>query len=113
MKLRKVMASVCCMGLVAGLAGCGGSKEAPATTAAVAAEADQKEESSDDAEKTNDSANAENGDTDSEGEDEQEGKAEGKGDGIPSAFSFEKRRFEEKEDAKGQITAECTGTFGI
>ena len=31
MKLRKVMASVCCMGLVAGLAGCGGSKEAPAT----------------------------------------------------------------------------------
>ncbi len=25
MKLRKVMASVCCMGLVAGLAGCGGS----------------------------------------------------------------------------------------
>ena len=26
MKLRKVMASVCCMGLVAGLAGCGGSK---------------------------------------------------------------------------------------
>ena len=37
MKLRKVMASVCCMGLVAGLAGCGGSKEAPATTAAAAA----------------------------------------------------------------------------
>ena len=49
MKLRKVMASVCCMGLVAGLAGCGGSKEAPATTAAAAAEADQKEESKDDA----------------------------------------------------------------
>ena len=49
MKLRKVMASVCCMGLVAGLAGCGGSKEAPATTAAAAAEADQREESKDDA----------------------------------------------------------------
>ena len=44
---------------------------------------------------------------------QKEGKAEGKGDEIPSAFSFEKRRFEEKEDAKGQITAECTGTFGI
>ena len=46
------MASVCCIGLVAGLAGCGGSKQEAAATTAAAAAADKKEETKEEAKET-------------------------------------------------------------